>query len=150
MNAAPKPVTVPLAPHHSQDRNPPPISNRNPNQPAPRNSNKTNKSYSNSNRESLRLEINVTPTKQRPDHLSNREFEPLFAAPAITTRNAAIQITTMGRTAQKKAPRHLPRGFEIATRIAERRLLLRLGRSRRLGRCRTRRSSSLHRIRLIE
>jgi hypothetical protein len=82
MNAAPKPVTVPLASHHSQDRNPPSMSNRNPNQPTPRNSNKTNKSYSNSNRESLRLEINVTPTKQRPDPDSNREKEAPFFGPS--------------------------------------------------------------------
>jgi hypothetical protein len=36
----------------------------------------------NSNRESLRLEINVTPTKQRPDLDSNRELEAYFFGPS--------------------------------------------------------------------
>ena len=115
MNATPKTAT--------SNPNSPPISNRNPNQPTPHvTPTKQTKALIISNRESLRLEINVTPTKQRPDPDSNRELEPLFTAPAITTRNrnAAIQITTIGGTAQKKAPRHLPRGFEIATGTAER------------------------------
>jgi hypothetical protein len=65
----------------------------------------------NSNREGRRLETGVTPTKQRIRVSSNRELEPLFTAPALTTRNAGFQITPSARTAQKKAPRHLPRGF---------------------------------------
>jgi hypothetical protein len=44
----------------------------------------------NSNREPLRLEIDVTPTKQTPGHLSNREKVALFTAPLVPTRIAAL------------------------------------------------------------
>jgi hypothetical protein len=50
------------------------------------------------NRESLRLETDVTPTKQRPDHDSNRELEALLAAPAKTAMTAAIQDMLLGRS----------------------------------------------------
>jgi hypothetical protein len=52
----------------------------------------------NSNRESLRLENPVTPTKQSPDPNPNREKVALFEAPPITTLTAAeIQNMLIGR-----------------------------------------------------
>jgi len=41
----------------------------------------------NSNRESLRLEINVTQTKQTTEHSSNREIEALFHVPPNASPN---------------------------------------------------------------
>jgi hypothetical protein len=49
-----------------------------------------------SNRESLRLENDVTPTKQRPDPDSNREVEALLSAPQSTALGAAIQNMLIG------------------------------------------------------
>ena len=53
----------------------------------------------NSNREAKRLEIDVTPTKQTPDTVSNREKVTVFEAPPITTLTAAaIQNMLLGRS----------------------------------------------------
>jgi hypothetical protein len=60
-----------------------------------------------SNREALRLEIDVTSTKQRPDLGSNRELEPLFEAhPApidrpISNREALRLETDVTSTKQR-------------------------------------------------
>jgi hypothetical protein len=50
-----------------------------------------------SNRESLRLEIPVTPTKQSSDPNPNREKEALFEGPSRSTVTAAIQNMLIGR-----------------------------------------------------
>jgi hypothetical protein len=58
----------------------------------PRGKFKSNKcrASKNSNREPLRLEINVTQTKQTPEHRFNRELEPLFQVP-INPRSSSCQ-----------------------------------------------------------
>ena len=74
-------ITLPqLAP---KDHTPPPISNRESEAAifAPRRPLQGAKGEQKANREPLRLEINVTPTKQRPDHLSNREKMTLLSNP---------------------------------------------------------------------
>jgi hypothetical protein len=77
MNAAHKPAP--------QLRDPAPISNRKSRQRTRHvTPTKQTKAPQISNRESLRLEIDVTPKKQRPDHRSNREKVPLFAALSIS------------------------------------------------------------------
>jgi hypothetical protein len=59
---------------------PAPISNRKSILPIPRvTPTKQTKALQISNREALRLEIDVTPTKQRPDPGSNRELEALLS-----------------------------------------------------------------------
>ena len=65
MSAATNTATTPTIPHQ-QVRTPPPISNR----------------------ESLRLKINVTRTKQSPDHRSIRELEAVFFAPCRSSNPA--------------------------------------------------------------
>jgi hypothetical protein len=71
MNATPETATS----HHP----PAPFSNRNSNQPTPRvTPTKQTKPRIISNRERLRLEINVTLTKQRSETDSNREKEACF------------------------------------------------------------------------
>ena len=52
----------------------------------------------NSNREAKRLEIDVTPTKQTPGPISNREKVTVFEGPPISTLTAAeIQNMLIGR-----------------------------------------------------
>ena len=72
-------------------------SNRKSTQPSPRvTPTKQRKPPQISNREALRLEINVTSTKQRPDSTSNRERTPLFGrppeSPALCTKFVESRI----------------------------------------------------------
>jgi hypothetical protein len=78
MTAATKAVTTPTIPHPGV----PPISNRKSNHPIPHvTPRKQTIGPQLSNRESLRLEINATPTKQSPALRPNREKEAWFSAP---------------------------------------------------------------------
>jgi hypothetical protein len=81
--------------HHTVASEPNP--NRKSNQATPRvTPTKQTKAPELSNREALRLENDVTPTKQSPDPNPNRELEALLSAPQKTALGAAMQNMLLG------------------------------------------------------